>query len=539
MSFLQFDLHKELAESLDTAGYENPTLLQKQLIPLVNERKNIIVESQTAAGKTGGYLIPLTSYLLNNPVESHHGSRILILTSRRERVNQINYTLKRIIKNLDLRIGFISGGRPYQHQMRLLKRPLDVLIATPGRLDDLVKNKKTDFTNLEALIIDDFSIIYHHGLQDLCQKIYEQATEQTSEQTSIAENKKKHRDCPTLAFIQKDDISGEFIKKMLPDAAIVEVEEEKHPLLSVPQNVFITDDHTHKIAIMDQMMDELEDQSILIYTANNKAASSLEEALANHGHKAVLAHQIKEDSKITAENHSSIIISDQIDVDVITSSYKHIIHFDLPKKISIFQNRITNKGWEELEKPAAILVGPQDRLTLKKIEAQAGDSLEQKTLPGLEPLNTYISTPLLSLGGNKKKNNKRGGRNNSGQNKRKSRTGNQTNNGGSNNRQKQHKGPYGRLNGGIHRKRNKNGGASAGQHQNNSNKQNFKRSQNRTPGNNRFADTSGDTFANEIKKLEEKQSKQRKVVIQYKDRRSRPQSAATSGSGDTSSTDEQ
>ena len=539
MSFLQFDLHKELTASLDTAGYENPTLLQKQLIPLVNERKNVIVESQTAAGKTGGYLIPLTSYLLENPLEVHQGSRILILTSRRERVNQINYTLKRIIKSFDLRVGFISGGRPYQHQMRLLKRPLDVLIATPGRLDDLVKNNKTDFSNLEALIIDDFSIIYHHGLQDLCKKIFEQAT-------AAQDNRRKKKKCPTIAFIQKDDESADYIKKLIPDASIVEVEEEKHPLLSVPQNVFIADDHTHKIAIMDQMMDELEDQSILIYTSNNKAASSLEDALANHGHSAKLAHQINgDDEKVSAENHPAIIISDQIDVDVTTNSYKNIIHFDLPKKISVFQNRITNKGWEELEKPAAILVGPPDRVILKKIEAQAGDSIEQKFLSGLEPLNAYISTPLLSLG-----NKKKGGRNNKqgrGQNKRKPQAGSNTNNRSNNNagsksnsRQKQHKGPYGRLNGGIHRKR------STGTNSNNNRNQGFNNAQNRStgnpPANPRFADTSTDSFAQEIQKLEEKQSKQRKVVIQYKDRRSRRPtiSAATSGNGETetSTTDE-
>ncbi len=526
MSFKQFDLNKELTASLDTAGYENPTLLQKQLIPLVNERKNIIVESQTAAGKTGGYLIPLSSYLLDNPLEEYQGSRILILTSRRERVNQINYTLKRIIKNFDLRIGFISGGRPYQHQMRLLKRPLDVLIATPGRLDDLVKNNKTDFSNLEALIIDDFSIIYHHGLQDLCKTIYQQAT-------YVADKRRKPKICPTLAFIQKDDESAEYIKKMLPDASIVEVEEEKHALLSVPQHVYITDDHTHKIAIMDQMMDELEDQSILIYTSNNKAASALEEALANHGHTAKLAHQINNGDKISADNHPAIIISDQIDVDVSTNSYKHIIHFDLPKKISVFQNRIVNKGWEELEKPAAILVGPQDRVILKKIEAQVGDSLEQATLPGMEPMNTYISTPLLSLG-NKKNGPKRGGKkNNTGraQNRSKPRSGSNRNNnnntsGKNTNRQKQHKGPYGRLNGGIHRKRSKGGN------------QDFNNpSQNTNPGNQRFAENT-DTFAKEIQQLEEKESRKNKVVIQYKDRRRRPPSAATSGNGDTSTDDQ-
>lgn len=574
MSFLQFDLYEKLAASLDAAGYENPTPLQKTVMPLINDRKNVIVESQTAAGKTGAYIIPLTSYLLKNSLEEHQGSRILILTSRRERVNQINYTLKRIIKDFNLRIGFISGGRPYQHQMRLLKRPLDVLIATPGRLDDLVKNNKTDFSNLEALVIDDYSIIYHHGLKGLCEKILEQTSP----------------NCPTVAFIQKDDESEKSIKELLPDATIAEVEEEKHPLLSVPQSAYITDDHTHKIAIMDQMMDELEDQSILIYTANNKAASSLEEALANHGHTAVLAHQVdvSDDDKISADAHSAIIISDQINVDVATNTYKNIIHFDLPKKIPVFQNRITNKGWEDLEKPAAILVGPQDRVILKKIEAQAGDSIDQDTIPGLEPMNTYISTPLLSLGGKKGKGmggqSKRGGKKVAGRrgpNRRKPRTGG--NGGGSNNRQKQHKGPYGRLNGGIHRKRSKSGKSSNGQGFNNnqdgaqSNNQNSSHSsnQNTNQNNNRNRNSnsnlnnnpnsnrsnprshqggnpnfrghlganrqqSGNTsdFAQEMQKEIAEREAKPKVVIQYKDRRSRRSaSAATSKAKDEASED--
>jgi len=224
LSFQSFNLNKDLVASLDAAGYENPTPLQKSLIPLVHDRRNVIVESQTAAGKTGSYLIPLVSYLLNSPIESYRGSRILILTSRRERVNQINYTLKKIIKGFNLRLGFISGGRPYQHQMRLLKRPLDFLIATPSRLDDLVKNNKTDFSNIEALIIDDFSIIKKQELDMLCKTIYGQAK----------------GECPVVAFKDKSDDSDSlgFIK----NPEVVEVEEEKHPLVSIPQEVYITED---------------------------------------------------------------------------------------------------------------------------------------------------------------------------------------------------------------------------------------------------------------------------------------------------------
>lgn len=493
MSFSQFGLNDKLASTLDLAGFENPTPLQSQLIPLILQRKNVIVESQTAAGKTGSYLIPLTSYLLSNPIEEHQGSRVLVLTSRRERVNQINYTLKRIVKNFNLRIGFISGGRPYQHQMRLLKRPLDILIATPGRLDDLVNNNKTDFSKLEALIIDDFSIIFNHGLQELCRKILNQTEGQ----------------CATLAFVQREDKSGEFIKELLPQATIVEVEEEKHPLLSVPQSAYIADDHTHKIAIMDQMLDELSEGGTLIYTSNNRAAVSLQESLSNHAHTAELAHQIENEGKITAEKHPCIIISDQIDVKVATGTYKNIFHFDLPKQPAVFQNRIANKGWTELENPAAILVGPHDRITLKKIEAQAGESIPQKTIPGLEPLNAYNPTPLLSLSGDgKKKKRKTAGKNNKqGQQVKRKPKVHLSNGAKNSNRQKQHKGPYGRLNGGIHRKR-------GSQHN----------------GDNHYLakGVGAANFEHEIQELGERKPKQRKVIIRYKDRKSRSASSAES-----------
>lgn len=518
MSFSEFGLHKDIVTSLVSAGYEHPTPLQKQLIPLIMERKNVIIDSQTASGKTGSYLIPLASHLMVKPSEDYSGARTLILTSRRDRVNQINYTLKKIINEQPIRTGFISGGRPYQHQMRLLKRPLDILIATPGRLNDLVQNNKSDFSNLETLIIDDFSIIYHHGLQDLCKSILEKAND----------------DCVTIGFVQKNDPSSDYLHELLPTAEKVEVPEEKHPLLSVPQHVYISDDHTHKIAIIDQMMDELNDESLLVFTNSNKSAETLQESLANNDHQATIAHKISSDTKIHSEEFPIIIISDQSGVNFDARSYKNIIHFDLPKQINAFQLRVTNHGWEELERPASILVGPNDRVTLKKIESTVGESLEQRNLPGLEALNPYLPTPLLTLGKNDGKKGKKGAKNNRRGN---SHLGGKTNK--NNNRQKQHKGPYGRLNGGIHRKRdtqnpqpsssapskrsgNGNGGNTSGNGNNYNNrpKRNFNQS---SPSQSNYRKPAFNQNHSEadlsMQELGERKPMKRKVVIRYKDRK--------------------
>ncbi|MCK5725466.1 MAG: DEAD/DEAH box helicase [Thiotrichaceae bacterium] len=505
MSFQSFNLNEDLAASLNAAGYENPTPLQKSLIPLVNERKNVVIESQTAAGKTGGYLIPLTSYLLNNPIDDYRGSRILILTSRRERVNQINYTLKKIIKDFNLRLGFISGGRPYQHQMRLLKRPLDFLIATPGRLDDLVKNNKTDFSNIEALVIDDFSIIHKQGLHLLCEQIYKQVK----------------RECPVITFIEKNSESKAFLDSFVKDSEVVEIEEEKNPLVSTPQEVYITDDYTHKVALMDLMLDDLEGKSSLIFVSTNKAATGLQESLSNHGHPSIIASQSKDNERFTEDDYPILIVSDQVDSNIHTAGYKNIFHFDLPRQVSIFQSRVVNRGWEDLERPAAILVDPHNRVTLKKIEAQAGEGLTQNQVPGLEPMNIYISTPLLSLGGKKKPNrSQKGGRR---QNSSGGRNNPQSKN---NNRQKQHKGQYGRLSGGIHRKNSrtkvKTNSPRGNARFTNRNNSNSNQNQGGNQGNNpMFSSGEDESFANEVKALQEKEAKQSKVVIRYRDRKSR------------------
>lgn len=507
LSFSEFELNQELTASLNGAGYENPTLLQKQIIPLILQRKNLIVGSQTASGKTGAFLIPMASYLIDKPIEEHQGSRILILTSRRERVNHINYTLKRIFKNYTIRVGFISGGRPYQHQMRLLKRPLDVLIATPGRLNDLVENNKANFADLEMLIIDDYTTIYHHGLESLCATILKQASE----------------NCQCVSFVQTTDESETSIKTLLPNAINIEVAEEKHPLVSIPQEVYIADDHTHKIALMDQMLDELEDQA-LIYTSSNRSADALVENLANHGHPAKRSQQA--DKPVTATEHPLIVLSDETHINVVSSDYQNIIHFELPKQTSIFQNRIVNKGWEELEKPAAIIVGPHDRLILKKIETESGESLKQNTLIGLEPLNTYTSTPLLSLNKNKPK--AKGKKQKIKTKHKGSRTFNANAHKNNNNKQqKSHKGQYGRLSGGIHRKRSSHSGNSSGNGNGNQKSTIGQGHQNKSQHNknNRNANSSppyrSKNFSKPaIQELGERAPKKRSVVIRRKKRSS-------------------
>ena len=510
MSFSDFNLNKDFIQAIEAAGYESPTDLQAQLIPIIEERKSAIIWSQSASGKTGAFLIPAMNYILENPAPEKRGARILILTSRRDRVSQINYTIKRLSSDLTMRFGFIVSGRPYQTQMRLMRRPLDIMIATPGRLNDLMNNGKADFSQLEMLIIDDLSSIYRKNLQSLIESILKQAGP----------------DCSAITFTTNDDEITPYVKSLFPNAEQImleeddpsnefeptkdaveqhhkhnnEVETEQHQtpdynnnrMINIndlmPQKVHIADDYTHKIAMMDHLMDEFAGESTIIYTATNKAAKTLQENLTNHGHAAELIDEVAEDELTDCD---ILICSDQSKVaiynELMAKLDNNIINFDLPHNIDNYLARL-NKHNKSREKATFLMLDGHNFNELKTLEKAVGEKLEQITIPGLEPLKPFVNLSRgksnnSSRGKPKGKNpnhsrqKKRGAQANKNSSakrgaakegattanaspankntRRNAKTGGRSKNpkqNGDSTQRRQHKGPFGRLNGGTHRK---------------------------------------------------------------------------------------
>ena len=537
LSFSNLNLQNSFVTSIEGAGYLSPTELQTQLIPLIGERKSVLVWSQSAAGKTGAFLIPAVNYILANPLEEKRGARILILTSRRDRVSQINYTLKRLTRDHSMRFGFIVSGRPYQPQMRLMRRPLDMMVATPGRLNDLVDNNKADFSQLEMLIIDDMTTIYQKNMHELIGKIIQQVKQE----------------CPVIAFIRHDEAATRLARELFPDAVEIEgVEEENEelptnldknisiintPVHSKPQATFpehlqhayVADDYTHKIALMDHFLDEFTGECTVIYTSTSKAASALQENMANHGHVAELAHQLKT-NEINTTDTPTLIVFDQQAVELPDGIDKNIIHFDLPYKLENFKKRLESHG-QDRESAMIILADGNDYDALRRIEKATGSPIEQQTAPGLEPLNPFISTqsarkqasgtrakastnkPPQRRNANTKKAKPADGRkpqtttkkkptvSNRGKisNPRKNTTTRTTTASDDKEPRRQRKGPYGRLNGGAQRKRTDFGVSKTG-------------TQNNQPA--QMSNTDWDKAV-----AENKPNKEKRVVIRYKDKK--------------------
>lgn len=559
LSFTDFNLHKDFIASIKEAGYQSPTPLQSQLIPLVAERKSALILSQSAAGKTGAFLIPAINYILENPDQEKRGARILILTSRRDRVSQINYTIKRLSREHNMRFGFIVSGRPYQTQMRLMRRPLDIMIATPGRLNDLMENKKADFSQLEILIVDDLSNIYQKNLHGLVESILKQIS----------------KDCPSFVFVNDDDETTTFAKSLFPEAVNITIGEndedvnnndeieqsptednmqehspqatkkvhsskEKAPQpnlrSSLPkdlmtQNVYVTDDYTHKIALMDHFLDEFSGENSVIHTSTDKVAKTLQENLTNHGHAAELASDLSQD-ELTNNDFDTLIISDQdknTKIDELPKGYdKHLIHFDLPYKTINFINRLGNHI-QQRDEAAILIVDGRNYSELKQIEKTIGTTLEQHKVPGLEPLLPFVNKSKPKPSNRRPQNNNNKGRANAkNKNERnknqKKRTANNNSNNNENKSKRQRKGPFGRLNGGVHRKQSgsnnentspgKTGGRKRNGPQNNKRKPKIGVSSRgtNTPTNDR-------AWQSDFAEPKERQATSKRVVIRYKDKK--------------------
>jgi superfamily II DNA/RNA helicase len=378
------------------------------------------------------------------------------------------------------------------------------------------------------LIIYDLTAIYKKNLHGLVEQIIKQASD----------------DCTTLTFVSNDDDTSEYAESLFPDAVQINVDDDddsqqnnqpakQHshnknkeqqtqkdaeesntpapankievPDNLTPQKVHIADDYTHKIAMMDHLMDEFAGESTLIYTATTKAAKTLQENLSNHGHAAELI----DDVDVSELNDIDILIhSDQQKTTLESDAYSkidtHIIHFDLPRKTEQYLKRLANHQ-HSADKEMLLMLDGYNFNELKHIEKTFGETLEQITVPGLEPLNPFVNLSKGRPSHNNKSANKgsnqRNNQNKSGQRNPRNRNSNQKNGKANNPRNKakntkgknprtnnnnqnangenssdaqrrQRKGPFGRLNGGAQRK--KSGGRD--DNTNNRNNQNRNRS---------------------------------------------------------------
>ena len=173
MSFKDLQLNRPILRAVAEAGYDNPTLVQEKTIPFVLAKKDVIVSAQTGTGKTAAFALPILQLLFDKQDTAKKGKKIkaLIISPTRELAIQINENFKKYSTYTNLRTAVVFGGASIEPQIDVLKKGVDILIATPGRLLDLHKQDVANLDYVEILILDEADLMLDMGFIDDVKKI--------------------------------------------------------------------------------------------------------------------------------------------------------------------------------------------------------------------------------------------------------------------------------------------------------------------------------------------------------------------------------
>jgi superfamily II DNA/RNA helicase len=396
MTFESLALNPFILKALQDSGYTEPTPIQQQAIPVVLEGHDLMASAQTGTGKTAAFMLPALHKLADAPRGPGKGPRILILSPTRELAQQITAAATRYGKYLRrAKCVSILGGMPYPVQNRLLASPIDILVATPGRLIDHLQRGKVDFSRLEMLVLDEADRMLDMGFIDDVETIA-CATPDTRQ---------------TLLFSATfDGKMAQVARNLLRDPKRVEIagQQEKHE--NIEQRLHFCDDMEHKNRILDHLLRDAELNQAIVFTATKRDADRLADDLYQQGFPAAALHgdmhQGARNRTLTKLRRGEIRVLVATDVaarGIDVAGISHVINFDLPKQAEDYVHRIGRTGRAGANGIAVSLVSSRDGVQLRRISQFTGQKIEAQLIPGLEPKTRMRSeSPRPGNGGKRR-----------------------------------------------------------------------------------------------------------------------------------------
>ena len=371
MSFSNFGFIPPIGKAISRINYSKPTPIQEQCIPVVLSGRDVLASAQTGTGKTAAFCLPLLDLVANKPKNKHKRNispDVLILSPTRELATQIEQELKRFSHFMDTNIVAVVGGVSYKLQNKLLKSNVNFLVATPGRLMDLVRQRKINLNHIDALVIDEADRMLDMGFIPDIKKIFE-STSQDQQVLMFTATLNK----------QIEKIAQQFLK----DPQRIAIEQENKSNKNIQQIAYPVADYNQKKLVLVDVLNEADLNQAIIFTATKREADRLSDELYLMNHRSKTLHGDMSQRERTRtinrfkNNEIQILVATDvaargIDVDDIT----HVINFDLPRQVEDYIHRIGRTGRAERKGKAISLVVDKEKFMLQKIEKYANIKIE-------------------------------------------------------------------------------------------------------------------------------------------------------------------
>ena len=374
MNFTDLDLPEALLFALEESGYVQPTPIQGQAIPLALAGRDLMLSAQTGSGKTAAFLLPILTKLIRSERDKQKRVKALILAPTRELAQQIQSQVRKYGHKLRwLFSAALVGGSDYRGQIIALRRGVQIVIATPGRLLDHLNAGRLDLSAVDTLVLDEADRMLDMGFADDLQAIMERLPAERQTVMSSA----------TWA-----GAVGRLAQRYTRDAEQITIEPEvKH----IEERVYFSDHLDHKHQLLEHLLQEEMGQAI-IFTSTKSGAENVCDRLRDNGHRARFIHGDLHQSKrnrivedLRRGRCDILVATDVVARGIDIPSISHVINFDLPRQLEDYVHRIGRSGRAGRSGVALSLVSLEDRQVLRRLIRYLGRELASYEIPGLEP----------------------------------------------------------------------------------------------------------------------------------------------------------
>lgn len=395
-------LDQRLLKSIDKMGFEAPTPVQLQAIPLALAGKDLLVNAATGSGKTAAFLLPILERMISKPGAAA-GTRALVLVPTRELARQIGKECEKLASYCGIKVGVITGGQELKLQRALLRRDPEILIVTPGRILELVKEGTTLFSHLEVLVLDEADRLFEMGFVD--------------DVLAITATCNKSRQ--TMLFSATLPAGVRRLLQVLQEPERVTVNETREQHASIEQQYILADDNKHKEKLVLWLLENESFERALVFCNTRDQATHLSGVMRYRGQRAGYLHgEVKQDTRnttIAAFREGKIIVliaSDVASRGLDVKGIDLVINFDMARKGDDYVHRIGRTGRAGEKGLAVALVAPNEWNLKASIERYLNVRLvarKVKDIPGTYtgPKKIKSSGKAATTGKRKVKNKKK------------------------------------------------------------------------------------------------------------------------------------
>ncbi|MCD4674299.1 MAG: DEAD/DEAH box helicase [Anaerolineaceae bacterium] len=381
-SFDALNLDPELVKAVEDLGYTDPTTVQSQVIPAMLAGTDVIVRSKTGSGKTAAFSLPV----IQNLVSGEKAVQCLVLTPTRELALQVSRAMIDYGKHSQVKVLAVYGGQHYGPQIRSLKKGVQVVVGTPGRLNDLIRKNILDLSSVHTVVLDEADEMLSMGfIEDI--------------ETILSETPSERQ--TTLFSATVPQRIRKLAEKYMNDPQSIFVQQKEMTVDTIEQRYCVVNEKD-KLAVLTRFFEVEEISSALIFAKTRVSTGELANEMTMRGFAAEpLNGDLNQDARERVlnrfrKNQIKVLVATDVaarglDIDDIS----HVFNYDLPHDPQSYVHRVGRTGRAGKTGIAITLVTPKEKYSIRRIEKFTRHQLVQAAIPTEEEIATYRVTQLM------------------------------------------------------------------------------------------------------------------------------------------------